>query len=50
MKYDFTCKECGHEFDYHEGVVSGGYFEEDYINCPFCKGIELIDNKTNDKI
>jgi len=40
--YCFTCLDCGHEFDYDEGVKT--FMRSEWIQCPMCKGTNTKDN------
>jgi DNA-directed RNA polymerase subunit RPC12/RpoP len=35
MKYDYTCEDCSHEFDYDDGLNTLG--NDQWIECPNCK-------------
>jgi len=41
MSYDYTCKDCGHEFDYNEGVKFMGMGE--IVSCSHCRGFNVKD-------
>lgn len=47
--YDFTCKKCGHDADFHECEKSGGYFDPSHLECPSCGSLELKDNNEPNK-
>ena len=40
--YCFTCLDCGHEFDYDEGIKT--FMGSEWIQCPECKGTNIKDN------
>ena len=35
MDYDYTCEDCGHDFDYEDGHKSHGLIE--WVECPNCR-------------
>ena len=41
MDYDYICKDCGHEFDWGQGVNTLGANE--WVDCPHCKGGNVKD-------